>query len=408
MSTPETSQLLQEKWGEMLDHEKAPAITDPYRRATTARLLENQEKFLSEAVNVTADVAGFVPTVMAMVRRMAPRLIAYDVCGLQPLNMPNGRIFALRARYATATPVSGQAEALFNEADTDYSGTGTHLGDDPYTPQAPAPAPATFTTGAGKATAAGETDPWAQMGVSIESVDVSVSTRQLRADYSLELAQDMRAVHGLDADAELSAILANEVTAELNREVIRTIYNIAKPGAQFASTPGVFDMNADSDGRWAGERYTGLMFAIERDANRVGIETRMGKGNIVITSADVASALAMAGLLQYSSGIKEMTNMEVDPTGPTFVGTMGRFRVFVDPYVSTNGYVVGYRGSTQYDAGMFFCPYVMLQMVRGQNPVTFAPSIGYKTRYGLVQNPFTSLNAGSNVYYRKAKVTNLR
>ena len=408
MSTPENTQLLQEKWGEMLDHDRVPALTDPYRRQTTARLLENQEKFLSEATNVTADVAGFVPTVMAMVRRMAPKLIAYDVCGLQPLTMPNGRIFALRARYATANPVSGQAEALFKEADTDYSGTGTHLGDDPFAPVPASPAPATYTTGAGKATAAGEVDAWNQMGVSIESVDVSVTTRQLRADYSLELAQDMRAVHGLDADAELSAILANEVTAEINREIIRTIYGIAKQGAQFAGTAGTFDMNADSDGRWAGERYTGLMFAVERDANKIALDTKMGKGNIVITSADVASALAMAGLLSYTAAIKDITNMEVDPTGPTFVGTMGRFRVFVDPYVSTNGYVVGYRGANQYDAGFFYCPYVPLQMVRGQNPVTLAPAIGYKTRYGLVNNPFTQMTAGGNSYYRKAAVKHLR
>lgn len=394
------SQLLQEKWEPLLESEKVPEITCPYRRKVTAQLLENQEKFLNEAANVSADTAGFTPAVISMVRRMAPKLIAFDVAGLQALNMPNGRIFAIRARYASAAPVSAQAEALFNEADTDYSGTGVHAGTDPFS--------AGYTTGTGKATAAGETDPWAAMGLSIEAVDVSVKTRQLRADYSLELAQDMRAIHGLDADNELSSILVNQVTAEINREVIRTIYGIAKVGASFATVPGTFDMAADSDGRWAGERYTGLMFAIERDANAIGLETKMGKGNILITSADVASALAMAGLLSYTAAIKDITNMEVDTTGPTFAGTMGRFRVFVDPYLSTNGYVVGYRGASQYDAGFFYCPYVPLQMVRATDPVNFQPAIGYKTRFGLVENPFTTLAAGQNIYYRKAKVTNLR
>lgn len=402
MSTEEKSpaQLLQEKWEPMLENDRVPAIANPYRRKVTAQLLENQEKFLNEASNVTADVAGFVPTVISMVRRMAPKLIAFDVAGLQPLTMPNGRIFALRARYASAAPVSAQPEALFNEADTDYSGAGTHAGSDPFD--------AGYTTGTGKGTAAGESDPWASMGLSIEAVDVSVKTRQLRADYSLELAQDMRSIHGLDADAELAAILASQVTAEINREVIRTIYGIAKVGAQFATLAGTFDMAADSDGRWAGERYTGLMFAIERDANAIALETKMGKGNILITSADVASALAMAGLLSYNGAIKDVINMEVDATGPTFIGTMGRFRVFVDPYLSTNGYVVGYRGDSQYDAGFFYCPYVPLQMVRATTPENFNPAIGYKTRYGLVQNPFTSMATGTNVYYRKAKVTNLR
>lgn len=408
-TTPEKtqSQLLQEKWEPVLHSDKLPEITDPYRLKVTAQLLENEEKFLSEAANVTADVAGYVPVVISMVRRMAPKLIAFDVAGLQPLNMPNGRIFALRARYnPTATPpaphppVKDQPEALFNEADTSYSGAGSHVGDNPFA--------AGWSTGTGMETADGETDPWAAMGVSIEAVDVSVKTRQLRADYSLELAQDMRAIHGLDADAELSAILANQVTAEINREVIRKIYSIAKTGARFATVAGKFDLNADADGRWAGERYTGLLFAIERDANAIGLETKMGKGNIVITSANVASALAMAGLLQYTGAIKDMTNMEVDTTGPTFAGTMGRYRVFVDPYLGVDGYVVGYRGASQYDAGFFYCPYVPLQMVRATDPKNFQPAIGYKTRYGLVQNPFTSLAAGQNTYYRKAEVLNLR
>jgi hypothetical protein len=398
------SELLQEKWDPVLSNDRVEGIADPYRRAVTAQLLENQEKFLNEAANVTADVAGFVPTVISMVRRMAPKLIAFDVAGLQPLTMPNGRIFAIRSRYnpevTPAKPIREQPEALYNEADTSYSGTGSHEKDDPFHVD--------FSTGTGKDTAAGESDPWASMGLSIEAVDVSVKTRQLRADYSLELAQDMRAVHGLDADNELSAILANQVTAEINREVIRTIYGISKQGAQFTTTPGTFDMTADADGRWSGERYTNLLYAMERDANAVAYETKMGKGNILIVSADLASALAMAGLLQYTTALKEVINMEVDTTGPTFAGTAGRFRVFIDPYLSTNGYVVGYRGANQYDAGFFYCPYVPLQMVRATDPKNFQPAIGYKTRYGLVQNPFTTMEAGKNVYYRKAKVTNLR
>ena len=398
------SEHLQEKWEPVLSNDNVADITDPYRRRVTAQLLENQEKFLNEAANVTADVAGFVPTVISMVRRMAPKLIAFDVAGLQPLNMPNGRIFAIRSRYnpevTPVKPIREQPEALYNEADTSYSGAGVHEQDDPFHPA--------FSTGTGMATAAGENDPWASMGLSIEAVDVSVKTRQLRADYSLELAQDMRAVHGLDADNELSAILANQVTAEINREVIRTIYGISKQGAQFTTMPGVFDMTADADGRWSGERYTNLLYAMERDANAVAYETKMGKGNILIVSADLASALAMAGLLQYTTALKEAINMEVDTTGPTFAGTAGRFRVFIDPYLSTNGYVVGYRGANQYDAGFFYCPYVPLQMVRATDPKNFQPAIGYKTRYGLVQNPFTTMEAGKNVYYRKAKVTNLR
>ncbi len=396
-----TNQQLEEKWSPMLDSDRVPAVADPYRRATTARLLENQEAFLNEAANVSADVAGLVPTVMGMVRRMAPKLLAYEIAGLQAVTTPTARIFALRARFGGAATVTAGAEALFNEADTDNSGTGTHAGTDPFTGAA-------FTTGTGKATADGEVDAWAQMGISIESVDVSVKTRQLRADYSIDVAQDMRNALGLDADAELANILSMEVLAEQNRELVRTIYGIAKTGSQFAGTPGTFDMNADTDGRWAGERYAGLLYAAERDANRIAIETRMGKGNILITSADVASALAMTGLLSYTDAMNQAIGLNVDPSGPTFVGTAGRFRVYVDPYVSTNGYVVGYRGPNQYDAGLFFCPYVPLQMFRGQNPQTFAPSIGYKTRYGLVANPFTSLAAGANTYYRKSAVTNLR
>ncbi len=395
-----SGQQLEEKWDPMLNHENVDPIKDPYRRRTTARLLQNQEEFLSEATNVAADVAGLVPTVMGMVRRMGPKLIGYDIMGMQAIPTPVARIFAVRARYGDGATITAGKEALFDEADTDYSGKGTHAGDDPFG--------TTYTTGTGKDTADGEKDNWAQMGMSIESVDVSVKTRNMRTDYTIEVAQDMKNALGIDADAELANILSTEVIAEMNRELVRTVYTAAKVGTQFATTPGTFDMNVDTDGRWAGERYAGLLFAAERDANRIAIETQMGKGNILITSADVASALAMAKLLSYNNAMSEVIGLQIDPSGPTYVGTAGAFRVFVDPYLGSNGYVVGYRGSNQYDAGIFFCPYVPLQMYRGQNPVTFAPSIGYKTRYGIVANPFTTLAPKGNIYYRKSKIINLR
>lgn len=403
MSDKSTIDMLTEKWDPILNNDRLEKIGDIGKTKITAQLLENQEAFLNEAANVSADMVGWTPTIISMVRRMAPKLLAYDICGVQALNMPTGRIFALRARYNDQPTVSAGAEANFNEANTAFSGTGVHAGSDPFTQPDTA-----VTTGTGKPTAAGEVDAWNSMGVTIESVDVSTKTRQLRADYSLELAQDMRAVHGLDADAELAAILSNQVVSELNREIVRTTYGIAKMGAQFATAPGVYDLAADSDGRWAGERYSGLLFAIERDANAIGLETRLGKGNIIITSADVASALVMAKLLSYNSALDSVVNLEVDTTGPTFAGTMGRFKVFVDPYLSQNGYVVGYRGSNAYDAGFFYCPYVPLQMVRAVDPVNFHPAMGFKTRYGLVSNPFTTMTHGANTYFRKAKITNLR
>jgi hypothetical protein len=308
---------------------------------------------------------------------------------------PTGLVFALRARYTNATG----AEALFNEADTDFSGTGTHAGSDPFATG--------YTTGTGKATNDGEVDAWASMSMTIEKTSVTARTRQLRADYSLELAQDLRAIHGLDAENELANILSSEIISEINREVVRTIYTIAKQGAQFAGTPGTFDLQADSDGRWSVERFKGLLFAIERDANAVSLETRRGKGNIIITSADVASALVMAGVLDYAPALQNSTAMDVDATGATYAGQMGRFKVFVDPYLGTDGYVVGYKGTSAYDAGMFYCPYVPLQMVRATDTATFQPAIGFKTRYGMIANPFTTLSANQNVYYRKAKVLHL-
>jgi hypothetical protein len=390
------SQTLLEKWEPVLESDKVEKITDPYRKKVTAQLLENQEKFLAEAAQTTTgNLQNWDPVLISLVRRMAPKLIAYDVCGVQPMTGPTGLVFALRARYTNATG----AEALFNEADTDFSGTGTHTGNDPFATG--------YSTGTGKITTDGEADPWPSMSMTIEKTSVTARTRQLRADYSLELAQDLRAIHGLDAENELANILSSEIISEINREVVRTIYTIAKQGAQFASTPGTFDLTADSDGRWSVERFKGLLFAIERDANAVSLETRRGKGNIIITSADVASALVMAGVLDYAPALQNSTSMDVDATGATYAGQMGRFKVFVDPYLGADIYVVGYKGTSAYDAGMFYCPYVPLQMVRATDTATFQPAIGFKTRYGMIANPFTTLNANQNVYYRKAKVLHL-
>lgn len=396
--------MLLEKWDPVLKSEKAEVIADPYKTKVTAQLLENQEKFLSEAANVTAGSENWDPVMISLVRRMAPKLLAYDICGVQAMTGPTGLIFALRARYSNATPggnPQGGAEAQFNEADTDYSGAGTHAGSNPWL------VASTDTTGTGKATAAGEVDEWNAMGVTIEKTNVVAVSRQLRADYSLELAQDMRAIHGLDAETELSNILSTEIISEINREIVRKVYRVAKPGAVFATTPGTFDLQADADGRWSVERFKGLMFALERDANKIATDTRRGKGNIIITSSDVASALAMAGILDYAPALQGMVNLEVDATGATFAGRAGRFKVFVDPYVSTDGYVVGFKGANQYDAGFFYCPYVPLQMVRATNPLNFQPAIGFKTRYGIVANPFTSIANDVNIYYRKAAIANL-
>lgn len=310
---------------------------------------------------------------------------------------PTGMIFAIRSRYTNAAG----GEALVDEANTNHSGAATplHVGDDPWD--------ATFTTGVGKTTANGEVDAWNAMSFTIEKKTVDVRTRQLRADYSIELAQDLRSIHGLDAENELSNILSSEIISEINREVVRTIYAISKVGAQFATTPGTFDLSADSDGRWFLEKVKGLLFALERDANVVGRETRRGKGNIIITSADVASAFAMAGVLSYAPGLQQQIDLDVDATGATYAGRVGRFKVFVDPYLGTDGYVVGFKGSNPYDAGMFYCPYVPLQLVKAKNPDDFSEALGFKTRYGIVANPFTTLNANDNVYYRKAKVLSL-
>jgi hypothetical protein len=426
---------LQEKWQPVLGHPDLPEIKDAYRRAVTTVILENQEKamredasFLSEAApaNATgAQVANWDPILISLVRRAMPSLIAYDVCGVQPMTGPTGLIFAMKAHY---TSQSG-TEALFNAADTAFAGTGTQTGDSVLK----ALSAATFTTGTGMTTAAGEalgdssSNAFAEMAFSIEKATVTAKTRALKAEYTMELAQDLKAIHGLDAETELANILSAEILAEINREVIRTIYQNAKVGAQTnTTTAGIFDLDTDSNGRWSVERFKGMMFAVERDANVVARDTRRGKGNIIICSADVASAFVMAGMMDYAPAMS--TNLDVDSAGNTFAGVLnGRFKVYVDPYMNmtvpyANGgataaqyYTVGYKGSSPYDAGLFYCPYVPLQMVRAVGENSFQPKIGFKTRYGMQVNPFAEASASTNgagtrnanVYYRRVQINNL-
>lgn len=398
----ETSKLLIEKWSPLLENEALGKITDQHRKATTAQLLENMEReaLNEDAQSTTANIAGFDPVLISMVRRSAPKMIAYDVCGVQAMTQPTGLVFAMKSRY---TDKNGD-EALFNKVKSGHSGDkAVDSADNPFEATKPA------TIGQGQATATAETDNnWNTMSATVEKVQVSAQTRQLRADYSLELAQDWKAVHGMNAEAELANILASEILIEQNREIVHKIYQIAKMGAQFTRTAGEFDMLQDSDGRWSAERFKGLLFAINRDANAIALETRRGKGNILITSADVASALQMAGLLDFAPAIEALSgSLSVDITGATFAGTMGTMRVYIDPFLTHDGYVVGYKGASQYDAGLIYCPYVPLQAYKAVDPKTFQPAIGFKTRYGIVANPFTTLNANDNIYYRKAKVSNL-
>jgi len=396
--------ILLEKWEPLLNAEKVQPIESDYKAKVTAQLLENQENFLKEAATTTtSNVSTYDPVLINLVRRMAPKLIAYDVCGVQPMTLPTGSIFAMRSRYTNALG----NEALFDEANTAFSGTGTHESQDPWAVDNPTTPGVIegYKTGTGKATADGEVDAWNSMSMTVEKVTVTAKTRQLRADYSLELAQDLRAVHGLDAESELTNILSMELINEINREVVRTLISVAKPGAQFATTPGILDVNADTDGRWSAEKFKGMMYAIERDANAIAYETRAGKGNFIITSSNVASALAMAGVLDYAPAINN--NLEVDVTGTTYAGNMGRYKVYVDPFLATDGYVIGYKGSNAWDAGFYYAPYIPLQLVRATSVDSFTPALGFKTRYGMVANPFTSLNANQNIYFRKVKVTNL-
>ena len=465
------SEHLQEKWKPLLDHDGLDPIKDNHRRAVTAVLLENQEKFLREeqafaqgtnlmeAVPTNAGnaagasggfgadstaagpTAGFDPVLISLIRRSMPNLVAYDLAGVQPMNGPTGLIFAMRSRY---TSQSG-TEALFNEADTAFSGqddgfnetagfsdvtaglgTTSQSGTNPSVLNPVGTATSTaydvgqgMVTGDAENLGSGTGDHFNEMAFSIEKVTVTAKSRALKAEYSLELAQDLKAIHGLNAEAELANILSTEILAEINREVIRTVYKVAEQGATVnTSTAGTFDLDIDSNGRWSVEKFKGLIFQIERDANAIAQRTRRGKGNIILCSADVASALTMAGVLDYTPALN--ANLNVDDTGNTFAGTLnGKYRVYIDPYAANVAadqyYVCGYKGGSPYDAGLFYCPYVPLQMVRAVGENTFQPKIGFKTRYGLVANPFAEgttqglgrLRVNSNRYYRRVKVSNL-
>ena len=459
------AEQLQEKWAPLLDYNGLGEIKDSHRRAVTAILLENQEKalreereFLYETPTVNTDpgasgnagfsgaaapggpVAGFDPVLISLIRRSMPNLVAYDLAGVQPMNAPTGLIFAMRSKYVD----QNGAEALFDEADTAFSGqnagnglsagmtnsavgfgTTAQDGTNPGLLNPTATSTDVYNVGQGMSTAEAEgldgssTAAFNEMAFSIEKVTVTAKSRALKAEYSLELAQDLKAIHGLNAEAELANILSTEILAEINREVIRTIYKIAEQGATLnTANAGVFDLDVDSNGRWSVEKFKGLIFQIERDANQIAQRTRRGKGNMILCSADVASALTHAGLLDYTPALN--ANLNVDDAGNTFAGVLnGRYRVYIDPYAANNSqdqyYVVGYKGSSPYDAGLFYCPYVPLQMVRAVGENSFQPKIGFKTRYGIVANPFAEgTNAGlgrlernSNRYYRRVKVANL-
>ena len=468
------SEQLQEKWSPLLNHDGLDEIKDPHRKAVTAVLLENQERFLREerdflyegtpgqlneitnagnaagagggfggGATAGGPVAGFDPVLISLIRRSMPNLLAYDICGVQPMNGPTGLIFAMRSRQ---TSQSG-TETFFDEVDSTFStqdkgqdltggftdrnagfgSTGPQQGTNPSVLGSGDVAQALYSVGQGMNTGDSEaldgtgSNAFREMAFSIEKITVTAKSRALKAEYSLELAQDLKAIHGLNAESELANILSTEILAEINREVIRTIYKSAEQGATInTATAGTFDLDTDSNGRWSVEKFKGLLFQIERDANQIAQRTRRGKGNVVLCSADVASALTMAGILDYTPALN--ANLNVDDTGNTFAGTLaGKYKVYIDPFAANNDanqyYVVGYKGTNPYDAGLFYCPYVPLQMVRAVGQDTFQPKIGFKTRYGIVANPFAEGNvsnqglgrllANSNRYYRRVKVTNL-
>ena len=433
-------QDLVKKWEPILEHKSLPEIKDNYRKEVTAILLENQEREMKKgaealfeaapansggigialggAGDATGTVAGFDPVLIALVRRAMPQMIAYDIAGVQPMTQPTGLIFAMKSKYTT----QDGTEALFNEADTEFAGaTGANqTGTTPFNMNVIGG----MSTAVGEALGSTPAD-FASMAFSIEKTSVTAKTRALKAEYSVELAQDLKSVHGLDAEGELSNILSTEILAEINREVIRTVYYGAKVGAQFGTaTAGTFDLDVDSNGRWSVEKFKGLLFQIEREANAIAQQTRRGRGNFIICSSDTASALAMAGVLDYAPALS--TSLNVDEASTTFAGVLnGKYKVYVDPYAGGNNpnaagaqfFVVGYKGTSAFDAGLFYCPYVPLQLVRAVDPNTFQPKIGFKTRYGIVANPFVNLddsNSDNNVivqnknyYYRKVAVTNL-
>ena len=443
------SEQLVKKWQPVLEHPELPKVTDSYKRAVTAVILENQERalredraFMSEAAPTnstdSASIQNWDPILISLVRRAMPNLIAYDIAGVQPMTGPTGLIFAMRAKY---TSQASSSEALFDAADTDFSGRNkagssvdgfSSTADAGTNPALLNDSPAgTYTTGTGMSTAAAEAlgdaagNSFAEMAFSIEKSTVTAKSRALKAEYTMELAQDLKAIHGLDAETELANILSAEILAEINREVVRTIYiNSEKGAVAGTTTAGIFDLDTDSNGRWSVERFKGLMFQVEREANTIAQRTRRGKGNILITSSDVASALQMAGVLDYTPALNN--NLNVDDTGNTFAGILnGRYKVYIDPYSANANtakqfFVVGYKGTSQYDAGIFYCPYVPLQMVRAVGQDSFQPKIGFKTRYGIQANPFAEAGASTanavingsgaanaNRYYRKVQVTNL-
>lgn len=449
------SEQLRKKWAEVIDHEALPKIADAHRRDVTIQILENQqraikeekEQLLREAAPTnnygSGNIGAWDPILISLVRRAMPNLIAYDVCGVQPMTGPTGLIFAMRSKYSTMAttgrdPNTGlfadgtgtdPNEAFFNEAATGFSGLDPTTGNpgQPIGAQGSNPFAAGYLTGRAMTTAEAEalgTFPsgnyqFNEMALSIDKVTVTAQSRALKAEYTMELAQDLKAIHGLDAETELANILSTEILAEINREIIRTLYFIAKVGAQKSvAVPGVFNLDTDSNGRWLEEKFKGMLFQVERDANQIARETRRGKGNFIICSSDVASALAMTGILSYAPALA--TNLNVDDTGNTFAGVLkNNTKVFIDPYFNNTGdlntelLMVGYKGSSPYDAGFFYCPYIPLQMVRAVGETNFQPKIGFKTRYGLVANPYYTnatgaITATSNPYYRLVKIINLQ
>ena len=434
------SENLQEKWEPILEHSDLPKIEDNYKKAVTAVILENQEKALNEdratleeaaPLNSTGTpISNWDPILISLVRRAMPNLVAYDICGVQPMTGPTGLIFAMKARY-NDYPTEDRldnSEALFGEARSGYSAAGAPTagpaGSDPVSDPFDASGPDTYAsdTVAGMSTANAEAlgdgstsgyENFAEMSFTIEKATVTAKSRALKAEYTLELAQDLKAIHGLDAESELANILSSEILAEINREVVRNVNLQAKTGAADTATSGTFNLDVDANGRWSVEKFKGLLFQIERESNKIAQETRRGKGNFILCSSDVASALSMAGVLDYTPALS--TDLNVDDTGNTFAGVLnGRVKVYIDPYAGVNYMTVGYRGSNPYDAGMFYCPYVPLQMVRAVGENTFQPKIGFKTRYGMVSNPFVGstpsdglASAGTNQYYRKIAVSNI-
>ena len=436
---------IQKKWGPVLEHPDLPSIKDSHKRSTIAQLLENTEAAMREAgqyapqslletngpsTNLAGGALNYDPVLISLVRRAMPNLIAYDICGVQPMTGPTGLIFALRPQYNSQIGGTSNTDAFYAEANTGHSTinagnnslgqSGNNVG------TVPAATNAAYNFASGMSTAQAEilgttsNSEFAQMAFSIDKVTVTAKSRALKAEYSIELAQDLKAIHGLDAETELSSILSAEILAEINREVVRTIGLTASSGATDTTSAGTFDLDVDSNGRWSVEKFKGLMFQIERESNAIAKATRRGKGNIIICSSDVASALQMAGVLDYTPALNS-NNLQVDDTGNTFAGVLnGRTRVYIDPYAGGNYVVCGYKGSSAFDAGVFYCPYVPLQMVRAVGQDSFQPKIGFKTRYGMVANPFSTgaldsaastaggaLTANSNVFYRRFLVSNI-